>query len=295
MLPEVRVARIVEAIGRHRSGALSCVGAAAVLGMSARHFRRLRDRYEAEGAGGGPERPPARPGLGPAGAGGPDRVGAGAVPDALPGLHGQALPRAAGRRARVRPGRHVGEAGVAARAGSVKRARRSARRTAGGGQPLLRHPEGRREGRQGPADRGRAGAAATRHRAHPGGLARGARPHGERVSGTLQRRLPQELRPAGSATSEAANRFLAERFGASSPSATAASPWPRPSRAAPSCRSRAHRLRPSAPRPGAWSATTAACVTTESARGSRSSGTGITPSGRPSGCTRLRRPRPGRV
>lgn len=52
MLPEVRVARIVEAIGRHRSGALSCVEAAEVLGMSERHFRRLRDRYEAEGAEG---------------------------------------------------------------------------------------------------------------------------------------------------------------------------------------------------------------------------------------------------
>lgn len=52
MLPEVRVARIVEAIGRHRSGALSCVEAAEVLGMSERHFRRLRDRYEADGAEG---------------------------------------------------------------------------------------------------------------------------------------------------------------------------------------------------------------------------------------------------
>ena len=52
MLPEVRVARIVEAIGRHRGGALSCVEAAEALGMSERHFRRLRDRYEAEGAEG---------------------------------------------------------------------------------------------------------------------------------------------------------------------------------------------------------------------------------------------------
>jgi hypothetical protein len=46
------VARIVEAIGRHRSGALSCVEAAEALGMSERHFRRLRERYEAEGAEG---------------------------------------------------------------------------------------------------------------------------------------------------------------------------------------------------------------------------------------------------
>ncbi len=44
------MARIVEAIGRQRSGALSCVDAAALLGMSERHFRRLRDAYEAGGA-----------------------------------------------------------------------------------------------------------------------------------------------------------------------------------------------------------------------------------------------------
>jgi transposase len=49
---EVRVARIAEAIGRWRSGRLSCLEAAEVLGMSERHFRRLRDRYEAEGAEG---------------------------------------------------------------------------------------------------------------------------------------------------------------------------------------------------------------------------------------------------
>ena len=52
MLPEVRVARIVEAIGRYGSGRLSCLEAAEVLGMSERHFRRLRDRYETEGAEG---------------------------------------------------------------------------------------------------------------------------------------------------------------------------------------------------------------------------------------------------
>jgi transposase len=52
VLSEVRVARIVEAVGRYRSGALSCVEAAEVLGMSERHFRRLRDRYEADGAEG---------------------------------------------------------------------------------------------------------------------------------------------------------------------------------------------------------------------------------------------------
>lgn len=52
MLPEVRMARILEAIARYRVGGLSCHGAAELLGMSERHFRRLRDRYEAEGADG---------------------------------------------------------------------------------------------------------------------------------------------------------------------------------------------------------------------------------------------------
>lgn len=52
MLPEVRMARIVEAVTRYRAGVMSCVEAAEFLGMSERHFRRLRDRYAAEGAEG---------------------------------------------------------------------------------------------------------------------------------------------------------------------------------------------------------------------------------------------------
>lgn len=52
MLPEVRMARIVEAIGRCRAKTLSCVDAAELLGMSERHFRRLRDAYEEKGAEG---------------------------------------------------------------------------------------------------------------------------------------------------------------------------------------------------------------------------------------------------
>ena len=52
MDPEIRIVRIAEALGRYCSGALSCLEAAEVLGMSERHFRRLRDRYEAEGAAG---------------------------------------------------------------------------------------------------------------------------------------------------------------------------------------------------------------------------------------------------
>jgi len=52
MLPEVRMARVTDAIGLHRSNKLSCVEAVEMLGMSERHFRRLRDAYEAEGAEG---------------------------------------------------------------------------------------------------------------------------------------------------------------------------------------------------------------------------------------------------
>jgi transposase len=52
MLPEVRMARIVEAIGRCRAKTLSCFDAAELLGISERHFRRLRDAYEEKGAEG---------------------------------------------------------------------------------------------------------------------------------------------------------------------------------------------------------------------------------------------------
>lgn len=50
MLSEIRMARIVEAIGRVRSKRLSCTEAAEFLGISDRHFRRLRDSYEEGGA-----------------------------------------------------------------------------------------------------------------------------------------------------------------------------------------------------------------------------------------------------
>src|SRR4051794_5569874 len=52
MLPEVRMARIIDAIGLHQARKLSCVEAGALLGMSERHFRRLCDAYEAHGAEG---------------------------------------------------------------------------------------------------------------------------------------------------------------------------------------------------------------------------------------------------
>ena len=52
MHPEIRIVRITEALGRYRSGELSCLEASEVPGMLEGHFRRLRDRYEAEGAEG---------------------------------------------------------------------------------------------------------------------------------------------------------------------------------------------------------------------------------------------------
>ena len=50
MDPEIRIVRITGALGRYRSVELSCLEAAEVLGMSERHFRRLRKRYKAQGA-----------------------------------------------------------------------------------------------------------------------------------------------------------------------------------------------------------------------------------------------------
>ena len=44
------MARYLEGLSRYRAGAFSCVEAAEFLGISERHFRRLRDTYEAEGA-----------------------------------------------------------------------------------------------------------------------------------------------------------------------------------------------------------------------------------------------------
>ena len=52
MLPEVRMARYLDAVMSHRVRRLSNVDAAMQLGVSDRHFRRLLDTYEAEGAEG---------------------------------------------------------------------------------------------------------------------------------------------------------------------------------------------------------------------------------------------------
>ena len=78
-------------------------------------------------------------------------------------------------------------------------------------QPLLEHARGRRQGGQGHPDPGRPCASAARHRADRGYC---PRPGGrsERMFGTLQKRLPQELRLAGITDMAGANRFLKELF-----------------------------------------------------------------------------------
>ena len=52
MFPEVRMARVLDAISSHRAGRLSCVEAGELLGFSERHFRRLRDAFEDRGEDG---------------------------------------------------------------------------------------------------------------------------------------------------------------------------------------------------------------------------------------------------
>src|SRR5437762_5927211 len=52
MRPEVRMSRYLDGIHGYRRGSLNCMEAAELLGISERHFRRLRDLYEAEGAEG---------------------------------------------------------------------------------------------------------------------------------------------------------------------------------------------------------------------------------------------------
>jgi hypothetical protein len=49
MLPEVRIAHVLDAIRSHHAGRLSCVEAGELLGLRERHFRRLRDAHEDRG------------------------------------------------------------------------------------------------------------------------------------------------------------------------------------------------------------------------------------------------------
>ena len=52
MSPEVRMARVLDAISSHRAGSLSCVEARELLAVSKPHFRRLRDAFEERGEDG---------------------------------------------------------------------------------------------------------------------------------------------------------------------------------------------------------------------------------------------------
>jgi hypothetical protein len=52
MLPEVRMARVLDAIASHRAGRLSCVEAGELLGFRERHFRRLPDVFKERGEDG---------------------------------------------------------------------------------------------------------------------------------------------------------------------------------------------------------------------------------------------------
>ncbi len=52
MLPEVRMARVLDAISSHRAGRLSCVDAGELLGFSEHYFLCLRDAFEERGEDG---------------------------------------------------------------------------------------------------------------------------------------------------------------------------------------------------------------------------------------------------
>ncbi len=60
MLPEVRVARVLDAISSHRAGRLSCVEAGELLGFSECHSRRLPDVFKERGEEGLIDRCPGR-------------------------------------------------------------------------------------------------------------------------------------------------------------------------------------------------------------------------------------------
>ncbi len=87
-----------------------------------------------------------------------------------------------------------------------------------------------------------------------------ARGRSERMFGTLQKRLPQELRLAGIASMEQANRSSPRCSGR--PTMRASPPWPR-SRPAPSCRSPATSTTSCASRRSASSRATTPCATSD--------------------------------
>src|ERR1700733_3075250 len=103
----VRMAVFLNLLRRWESAELNQAEAAELLGVSERTFRRWTRAYEEEGEGGLVARR-VRPGAGRPGGG-----GGAPLPRALPGLHGQALPRASGEGPWLRLGLHLAEAAPA--------------------------------------------------------------------------------------------------------------------------------------------------------------------------------------
>src|SRR6476660_8806018 len=91
---EVFVLRFEEALERYRKRRLTAEEAGEVLGMSGRHFRRLSERYEEEGADGLRDRRLGKPS--PRRAPAAELTRMQILSGALPRFHGQTLSRAAG-------------------------------------------------------------------------------------------------------------------------------------------------------------------------------------------------------
>ena len=111
-LQGVRMVMFLNILSRWESAELNQEEAAELLGVSERTFRRWTRRYEEEGEA-GLVGPPARQGVGQAGSGGPGGGSGAALSRALPGLHGQAFPRASHQGPRLRLGLHLDQAASA--------------------------------------------------------------------------------------------------------------------------------------------------------------------------------------
>ena len=105
----VRMARFLKLLHRWEFAELNQEEAAELLGVSERTFRRWTRRLRG-GRRSRALRPAARQGVGQAGPGRPGGGGRAALSRALPGLHGQALPRASDQGPRLWLGLHLAEA-----------------------------------------------------------------------------------------------------------------------------------------------------------------------------------------